>query len=123
MLDEQRRKAAALAEAEWRATFVPLEPHVVDGTDRHQRLFDHHRALGQIDNRHVIDGVGVGREKQRVRVHRLWENDDGVVICRDAEKPLPDGVGGGAAVAVEEGIRTTGCLDLFRRLWRSGRRP
>ena len=54
----------------------PPEPHVVDraeeprrGTERGQ--VDHHRPVRQVDEPPEVDGVAVGGQEQRRRVHQL----------------------------------------------------
>ena len=98
--------AALAAVGAWEADVDdPAEPHVVDGAEPLRRLLDHHRAIGQVHGGEVVDRVGIGGQEQRLRVHQLGEDDDGVVLGADALKALADRVGGGAAEAVVVDVR------------------
>ena len=54
----------------------PLEPHVVERAQRHRRRLDDHRAVVQVDDHEVVDGVGVRGQEPRRRVHQLREDQD-----------------------------------------------
>src|SRR4030095_2174804 len=58
----------------------PAEPHVIERAELHRRHFHHHRALSEIDDGEIINGIGVGGKKERVSVHQLGKDDDGVVL-------------------------------------------
>ena len=88
----------------------PGEPHVVDRADGVRRLLDHHRAVGEVDGRHVVDRVGVGGQEQRVRVHQLREDDD-VVVLR------PEGAAG--RPGSRRPRRRGSCCCRPRARWRS----
>jgi len=47
----------------------PAEPKIVEQPERVRRRLDHHGSFGEVDIAEEIDGVGVGGEKQRLRIH------------------------------------------------------
>ena len=88
----------------------PGEPHVVDRADRVGRLLDHHRPVGEVDGRQVVDRVGVGGQEQRARVHQLGEDDD-AVRPGDLLEALVKRVGRGAAEAVVVDVERAGEVE------------
>ncbi|MCY1508156.1 hypothetical protein D9M68_424570 [compost metagenome] len=90
----------------------PAKPHVVDRAYPHRRLLDHGRPLRQIHDAEIVDGIGIGREEQRLRIHQFRAKGDRVVLCADAEKTLADRIGRCAAIAVEE--RVKGASEIKR---------
>ncbi len=70
----------------------PAEPHVVDGAEDPGRRpegghVDHHRAVGQVDEADEVEGVAVGGQEQRGRVHQRGEEEDVVVLDPDGVEP------------------------------------
>ena len=58
----------------------PAEPQIVEQAERVGRRLDHHRAFGEIDVGEEIDGVGIGGEEQRVRIHQAREDQDALIV-------------------------------------------
>ena len=66
----------------------PAVPHVVYGAEHLRRHLDDQRAVAEIEPRPAVDGVVIGGEEDRPRVHQLLEDRHGGV-CRSQ---LADGV-------------------------------
>tara|TARA_B110000503_G_scaffold22699_2_gene35304 strand:- start:1453 stop:1734 length:282 start_codon:yes stop_codon:yes gene_type:complete len=49
----------------------PRKPHIVDRPYAFWRLLNHYRTAAQIHHSHLIDGVGIRGEEQRVGVHQI----------------------------------------------------
>ena len=66
----------------------PAPPGVVDRAERLGRRLEHHRPLGEIEDAHEIDGVRIGRQEQRLRIHQFGEDQDLVILDPNVEKAL-----------------------------------
>ena len=124
----------------------PTEPEIVEQAERVRRRLDNHRPFGEIDIGEEVDGVGVGGQEQRARIHEPGKDQDALVVLhagipdalarrvdRDATKTVEEGgdaalevelvvnLGGGRSIgnAVAEFERPDRGLDL---IWRGERR-
>ena len=91
-----QRAVIARADDQVAATFSPIgagqadvgdpsEPHVIDRAEESRWgaecwQVDHHRPVRQVDEPPEVDGVAVGGEEQRRRVHQLGEQQERVVL-------------------------------------------
>ena len=91
--DEQELAAGTAVGSGHAEVDDPLEPHVVERAQRHRRGLDDHRAVRQVDEGEVVDGVGVGGQEPGRRVHQLREDQHGVVLDADAQEPLAHRLG------------------------------
>src|SRR4029434_9514012 len=74
----------------------PAEPHIIESTECHRWYLNHQRTLCQVEDRERVNGISVGGEKERVRVHQLGEDDHRVVLGADTMKALANRIGRGA---------------------------
>ena len=79
-----------------------LEPHVVDHAERQRRRLDDHRPLGDVQVDPEIDGVRIGGQEQRLRIHQLREDEGRVVRDAGILEALEDGRHRSALVGVHE---------------------
>ncbi|MCY1175679.1 hypothetical protein D9M73_159260 [compost metagenome] len=84
----------------------PAKPHVIQRAEGLGWHFNHQRSFRQVERCHRVDRIGVGREKERVGVHQLGENDHRVVFSANAVEALANRIGRGTRKTVHEGIDT-----------------
>gem|GEM_PF-4334928 len=97
-----------------------IEPVIVDDPENVRRRLDDQRAILQVQPHHAIDGFGVRREEQRLRIHQRLHDKHGLVVGALAAHAFAHGIDRRARHGVEEGLHATREVEVVVNLLDGG---
>ena len=64
-----------------------LEPVVIDDAEDVRWCFEHQRTVADIQPRHMVNALGIGGQEERLRVHQVFHDEQGLVVDRPLAGP------------------------------------
>jgi hypothetical protein len=94
---------------------------VIDDAEHVRWGFDHQRTVADIEPRHVVDALGIGGQEERLRVHQVFHDEQGLVVRPPPGWPSrPDRFRRRTRHGVEKGLHAAHEVEVVVDLLRGG---
>jgi len=97
-----------------------IEPVVVNDAEDVRRRLDDQRAVLQVQPHHAIDGLGVRRQEQRLRIHQRLHDEDGPIVGAQAAYAFAKRIDRRAGHGIEEGLHAAREVEVVIDLLHGG---